>query len=96
MADNEAPLRRCMTPQRAEDRVGKARTSDCRDAGVSAGARSASTAGSFADTTSAKTVMPGAMVLATFAETKSRPRAGGKRNRFDTLSFRFCAEPRHG
>jgi hypothetical protein len=47
-----------MTLRRAADRASKARVSEAMDGRVRAGARLASTKGSFADTTSAKPSCP--------------------------------------
>ena len=59
-----------MMPSIAAGRAGKARLSEHMEVRVRAGARPARSAGESSQPDVGETVMPGAMVLATFAETK--------------------------
>ncbi|HEX7370553.1 MAG TPA: hypothetical protein VF284_09785 [Rhodanobacteraceae bacterium] len=62
--------RLCMTPRRAVERQSKRRMFEAMDGRVRRGCRSASTKGSFADTTSAKSSCQAQWFLGTFCRNK--------------------------
>ena len=84
--------RRCTTPRRAADRASKARMFEAMDGRVRAGARSASTKGSRADTMSARPSCPAQWSFAPFCRNrKGLARRRGERNKTKALSAR-CSQ----